>query len=72
MTFATTTRRYRYDYDLEPVPTGGYTARFPAIPQISAFGATAEEAVTVAAGTLRGYLVYLCANDAPLPLPNRP
>ena len=67
MTFATTTTCYRYDYDLEPVPTGGYTVRFPAIPEISAFGATVEEAVTVAADTLRGYLVSLCAKDAPLP-----
>ena len=57
-------------YQLTPVDEGGYVVTFPAIPGLVTEGDTLDEARTMAADALQGYLEILQEDGRPLPTEN--
>jgi predicted RNase H-like HicB family nuclease len=62
---------YRYTVYFQPLPTGGYQAVFPSIPEIVTFGKTLEEARSMAADALRCHLEGLLKDGERIPVESK-
>src|SRR5260370_10747503 len=60
-------RECRYTVLFEPAEEGGYVVTCPALPGLVTEGDTLEEARTMAAEAVRGYLESLAKDGLPLP-----
>ena len=58
---------YRYSVIYEPQVEGGFQVVFPAIPEIITYGATLDEARTMAADALRCHLEGLAKDGEAFP-----
>ncbi len=59
--------KYHYTAVFEPAEEGGFVVTFPALPGLVTEGDTLEEARTMAADALRGYLESLAMDGIPAP-----
>ena len=64
---AQVTREFSYTAIYEPTENWGYAVFFPAIPDLSTFGESLEEACESAREALRGHLEALAKEGLPLP-----
>lgn len=60
-------KSYNYTIILQPMPEGGYNVLVPAIPEICTFGATLEEARTMAEDAIRCFLESALETGEPVP-----
>jgi antitoxin HicB len=63
---------YNYTVVFEPIPEGGYNVVVPAIPEISTFGSTLEEAKEMAADAIKCYLESALKANEPIPEDRKP
>lgn len=70
MTHEESIHTYEYTYTclFEPEPEGGFTVTCPALPGLVTYGATIDEARTMAIEAIEGYLESLQVDSLPLPL----
>lgn len=62
-----TTLEYTYTCLFEPEEDGGYTVTCPALPGLVTFGATLDEARTMAAEAITAYIESLQKDGEPVP-----
>ena len=62
------TYEYIYSCLFEPEPEGGFTVTCPALPGLVTYGASIEEARTMATEAIEGYLESLQKDGLPLPV----
>jgi antitoxin HicB len=62
--------RYAYPYELLPQPEGGFTVRFPDVPEAITQGDNEQEAVTMAEDALVTALSFYTERAEPLPRPS--
>jgi predicted RNase H-like HicB family nuclease len=67
-----TTQERTYTVLLQPEPEGGFTVTCPSLPGLVTYGATLEEARTMAAEAIACYLESLRKDGEPLPESDRP
>jgi predicted RNase H-like HicB family nuclease len=62
--------KYEYVYTclFEPEPEGGFTVTCPALPGLVTYGASMEEARSMAAEAIEGYLESVRKDGLPLPV----
>ena len=60
-------REYRYTVLFEPAEEGGYVVTCPSLPGLVTEGETLDEARTMAAEAIRGYLESLAKAGLPIP-----
>ena len=58
---------YNYTVVLEPLPEGGYNVVVPAIPEISTFGDTVEDAKAMAEDAIACYIESALKAHEPIP-----
>jgi antitoxin HicB len=63
---------YNYTVIFEPVPEGGYNVVVPAIPEISTFGDTLEEAKSMAADAIKCFIESALKAKEPIPEDREP
>ena len=63
-----TSAEYTFTGVFEPAEEGGYVVTFPAIPGLVTEGDTLDEARSMAADALQGYLEILQEDGRPLPV----
>jgi antitoxin HicB len=61
------THDYRYSVFFEPAEEGGYVVTCPALPGLVTEGDTLDEARTMAADAIRGYIESLQKDGQPIP-----
>ncbi|HTT79426.1 MAG TPA: type II toxin-antitoxin system HicB family antitoxin [Stellaceae bacterium] len=62
--------QYAYPYELQPQPEGGFTVKFPDVPEAITQGETAEEAAAMAEDALVTALSFYTDNAEKLPRPS--
>jgi antitoxin HicB len=62
-----TAAEYTYTVLFKPEPEGGYTVTCPALPGLVTYGETLEEARSMAADAIRGYIECLREDGEPIP-----
>ena len=58
---------HTYNVLLQPEPEGGYTVTCPSLPGLVTYGATLEEARSMAVEAIEAYLESLQLDDEPIP-----
>jgi len=60
-------KQLNYTLIIKPEPEGGFTVTVPALPGCVTYGATVEEAKTMAADAIGAYLTSLRKHREPIP-----